>query len=76
MKFIKRFIGGIVIIVLLVIVAGVVSIFGPQIWSGVRGEPDYSVTLPADARPVTERYDILNVKGDNGQEHPLILPRT
>ncbi|MFC2072704.1 hypothetical protein ACFLUU_08430 [Chloroflexota bacterium] len=75
MKFIKRFIGWVVIIVLLIIVAGVVSIFGPQIWSGFCGEPDYSVTLPADARPVTERYDILSVKGDDGQEHPLILPR-
>ena len=75
MKFLKRIIGAVVVIVLLLIAAAVISIFSPQLWSGVRGEADYSVTLPADARPITERYDILRVKGDNGEEQTVILPR-
>ncbi len=75
MKFIKRFIIGIIVVVILAVVAVVVSIFGPQIWSNFGSESDYSVTLPADAKPVTDRYDVLMVKGDYGQEHPVILPR-
>ncbi len=75
MKFLKRIILVVIVIVVLLIVAAVISIFGPQLWSGIRGEADYRVTLPADAQPVTERYDILSVKGDNGEEQPVILPR-
>lgn len=75
LKPIKLLFGGIVFLVLLLIVAAAVSIFGPGIWASVRGEPDYSVKLPADAAPITERYDVLSFTGEDGHEHPIILPK-
>ncbi len=74
-KTIKYLITGFVAIVILLAIVLAVGIFGPGVWSSIRGEPDYSVTLREDASPITDRFDVFAVTGEDGTEHQVILPR-